>query len=85
MYTIGLVNRPGRKDRTYIFSDKNFEESEIKQFLKDCKQLFNTNGCCVIENNMKVIHLRGDQRENLRRYLIHLNNVSENEIIVNRR
>tara|TARA_B110000014_G_C19609061_1_gene322483 strand:+ start:79 stop:396 length:318 start_codon:yes stop_codon:yes gene_type:complete len=76
---IRIQQRNGRKCITTIQGLP--EEADLKKLTKHAKRTFSCNGAVVIdEEEGKIIQLQGDQRENIKKFLIKENLVEETDI-----
>ena len=78
---IRIQQRNAKKSITTI---EGLESSiDLKKLLKYIKKIFNCNGCIYItEEENKIIQLQGDHRDNIKKFLIKENIVSQDFIKV---
>tara|TARA_Y100001958_G_C21101515_1_gene451322 strand:- start:568 stop:849 length:282 start_codon:yes stop_codon:yes gene_type:complete len=78
------LNITKRNARKYITSVEGLEEKDfekgMKYFLKRIKKKFSCNGSIDKETN--TIQVQGDQRENIKEYLVNRYNFNSEDIII---
>jgi len=76
---IRIQQRNGRKSLTTVQGLAS--DLDLKKILKYLKKKYNTNGTIVTDKEVgKVIQMQGDQRENVREFIITCNICSREEV-----